>query len=163
VPHGFLVYRRVGSAPYGPPLVDTPTSVGSLTDTHPPLGQTACYVVRAAASTSPLIESAPSNEVCLAARDVVAPAAPVGVAVLPRDEGLEVVWTPSPETDLAAYRVYRESGTGERTRVAEVPVGTTTWLDTTAEPGLLHRYVVTAVDTAGNESAPSTPAEGRRR
>ena len=39
-----------------------------------------CYVVRTAASVEPVVESAPSNEVCVDIRDVAPPAAPVGVA-----------------------------------------------------------------------------------
>ena len=35
------------------------------------------------------------------------PAAPAGVAVLPREGGLEVLWSPSADADLAGYRVYR--------------------------------------------------------
>lgn len=163
IAHGFHVYRRVGPAAYGRPLIEAPTTERKLTDPAPPLGQSACYVVRAVASSDPLIESAASNEVCVAVRDIVAPSAPSGVAVLPREDGLEVVWSPSPEADLAGYRVYRQSGEGEQVRAAEVPIGTSTWVDTTAEPGLLHRYTVSAVDAAGNESAHSPAAEARRR
>jgi len=161
--HGFHVYRRVEPESYGPPITAEPTTEHGVLDPAPPQGRRACYVVRAVASDDPLIESAPSGEACVDVRDIVPPAAPTGVAVLPREEGLEVVWTPSPETDLAGYRVYRASGDGERTRVAEVPLGTTTWLDTGAAAGILHHYTVSAVDAAGNESAMSEAAEARRR
>jgi len=161
--YGFHVYRRVDPARYGPPITAEPTTEHGVLDPAPPQDGRACYEVRAVASDNPLIESAPSNEACVDVRDIVPPAAPSGVAVLPREEGLEVVWTPSPETDLALYRVYRASGDGERGRVAEVPLGTTTWVDATAASGALHHYTVTAVDAAGNESAPSEAAEARRR
>jgi len=161
--HGFHVYRRVEPESYGPPITAEPTIEHGVLDPAPPQGRRACYVVRAVASDDPLIESAPSSEACVDVRDIVPPAPPTGVAVLPRAEGLEVVWTPSPETDLAGYRVYRESGDAGRTRVAEVDLGTTTWLDTAAAAGMLHRYTVSAVDAAGNESAPSDAAEARRR
>lgn len=149
---GFLVYRRVGTESYRLPLAQEPIEARSETDTTAPPGSTACYVVRAAASIDPLVESAASNEACVEVRDIVAPGAPTGTAVLPRERGLEVIWTPSPESDLAGYRVYREAPGEPRSRLAEVEAARAAWLDTTARPGIVYRYDVTAVDLAGNES-----------
>jgi hypothetical protein len=159
---GFHVYRRREGQPYARPLVETPLEGRQFTDKTAPLGATVCYEVRAVASVSPLIESAPSNEACLQVRDIVAPAAPTGLAVLPQEGGLEVVWSPSPEEDLTGYRVYRAVSGGAPARLVEVAAGTTTWLDASAEAGHLYTYSVTAVDRSGNESAPSEAAEGRR-
>ena len=122
------------------------------TDATAPQGARACYVVRAAASVDPLVESAASSEACLEVRDIEPPAALTGLAVLPRERGLEVLWTPSPEDDLAGYRVYREAAGEPRSRVAEVEVARSAWLDTRARPGVVYQYDVTAVDRAGNES-----------
>ena len=118
-----------------------------------------CYVVRAAASVDPLVESAPSNEACLEVRDIEPPAAPTGTAVLPRERGLEVLWTPSSEDDLAGYRVYREAPGEPRSRVAEVEAARSAWLDTRARPGVVYQYDVTAVDRAGNESPKAQAVE----
>ena len=87
----------------------------------PPWARPHCYVVRAVASTDPLIESAPSNEACVDNRDVMAPAAPPGLAVLPREGGLEILWGPSADADVAGYRVYRTAAGGPRERLVEVP------------------------------------------
>jgi fibronectin type 3 domain-containing protein len=114
-------------------------------------------------SVDPLIESAPSNEACVEVRDIVPPAPPGGLAVVPRDGALEVVWSPSPDVGLATYRVYRAAAGAEAERVAEIPAGTTTWVDTTGEGGVLYRYTVTAVDAAGNEGPSSGSAEGIRQ
>lgn len=159
---GFYVYRRAKAQPYARPLVETPEESHQFTDRTAPLGATVCYEVRAVASVRPLIESAPSNEACLRIHDIVAPAAPTGLAVLPQGGGLEVVWSPSAEEDLAGYRVYRAASGGAPVRLTEVAAGTTTWLDTSAEVGQLYAYSVTAVDRSGNESPPSEAAEGRR-
>jgi hypothetical protein len=159
---GFHVYRRDKAQPYVRPLVERPEEGRQFTDKTARLGATVCYEVRAVASVNPLIESAPSNEACLQVRDIVAPAAPTGLAVLPQERGLEVVWSPSPESDLAGYRVYRAVAGGAPARLAEVAAGTTTWLDTSAQAGPLYAYSVTAIDRAGNESPPSEAAEGRR-
>jgi hypothetical protein len=156
---GFLVYRRVGGAGDGAPLVEEPTERRSLRDTGVPAGATACYVVRAVASTSPLVESAPSNEVCVEVRDIAAPAPPAGLAVLPREGGLEVLWSPSAEADLAGYRVYRAVADGRPEKVAEIELARTSWLDAAARRGAVYRYAVTAFDRAGNESPPTDPVE----
>jgi len=157
--NGFLMYRRIGGAAFGEPLIGEPLEQRSLLDPGVPLGATACYVVRAVASTDPLVESAPSNEACVDNRDVSAPAPPVGVAVLPRESGLEVLWGPSVDTDLAGYRVYRTAPGTPRERIAEVGANRSAWLDTTARPGIIYAYAVAAFDPAGNESAPAEPVE----
>jgi fibronectin type 3 domain-containing protein len=107
----------------------------------------------------PLVESAPSNEACAEVRDIAPPAVPAGLAVLPREGGLEILWSPSPEPDLAGYRVYRAAGDGAPERVAEVAAGRASWLDESARPGVDYRYAVTAFDAAGNESGRTEPVE----
>jgi fibronectin type 3 domain-containing protein len=114
------------------------------------------------AAAQPLVESAASNEACIDVKDVLAPAAPAGVAAIPRDEGIEVSWSPSPEGDLLAYRVYRSPRRGgQMERVAEVAAPETTFLDKEPPEGGL-QYSVTAVDRAGNESPVTSSAEVRR-
>jgi hypothetical protein len=117
--------------------------------------------VRGVVATTPVaIESAPSAEVCMAVQDIFAPAAPLGVAALPREGGAEVSWSPSPEPDLKEYRVYRATGDAPPRRVATAPAGETSLSVAGLPPGV-HVYTVTAVDGDGNESTPSRPAEVR--
>ena len=156
---GFFVYRRLGGAAYDAPLVEEPLERRGHADTLVPRGTTACYVVRAVVSTEPLVESAPSNEACAEVRDIAPPATPAGLAVLPREGGLEILWSPSAEPDLAGYRVYRAAPDGAPERIAEVGAGRAAWLDETAERGVAYRYTVTALDQAGNESERSEPVE----
>jgi hypothetical protein len=153
------VYRRVGGAEYAEPLAEEPLEPRSFQDASAPLGATVCYVVRAVGSTQPLVESAPSNEACVAVHDVTAPATPAGLAVLPREGGLEVLWSPSAEPDLAAYRVYRTVPGSAREKLAETATNRSAWLDETARRGVVYRYAVTAVDQAGNESEPTEEVE----
>ena len=117
------------------------------------------HLFRAVGSTDPLIESAPSNEACVDNRDVTAPATPAGVAVLPREGGLEVLWGPSADADLAGYRVYRAAAGAARERIAEAATNRSSWVDDTARRGVTYAYTVTAFDQAGNESAPAEPVE----
>jgi hypothetical protein len=156
---GFLVYRRVGEASFGNPLPGEPLERRAAEDADVPAGATACYVVRAVASMEPLVESGPSNEACVAVRDIAAPDAPAGLAVLPREGSLELLWSPCSASDLAGYRVYRTAPGGERERVAEVGVELTSWLDATAARGAVYQYVVAAFDQSGNESEPSEAVE----
>jgi hypothetical protein len=154
----FFVYRRSEHGTYGPPL--SATTIASTTyedDTAVP-GETWCYAVRTVASTTPQIESETSNEPCLKVEDVSPPAAPVGVTARETEGGVEVVWSPAPEPDLKVFRVYRSVGNQRAKLVAEVPGGTTTYLDAEAPQGALVHYTLTAVDEAGNESAASPPA-----
>lgn len=158
---GFWVYRRGRDGSYGPPLSPKPLEENSFEDEAAPMGTELCYVVRAVASLAPVVESARSDEACIAVRDLTPPAPPSGLGVLPRDGGLEVSWSPSTDTDLALYRLYRAAGRGTEIRRAELPAKETAFLDEDGSPGTDYRYRLTAVDKDGNESAPSAPAEGR--
>jgi fibronectin type 3 domain-containing protein len=118
--------------------------------------------VRTVASSEPVVESASSGEACVENKDVFPPAAPTGVAVLLRDDGLELSWSPSLEADLASYRVYRAEAGGAPVRRGEVAAPETAFHDTAVPPGAVLAYTVTAVDRDGNESPPSTSVEARR-
>lgn len=157
---GFWVYRRTKAGRYERPLFAEPTPDKSQLDAEAGAGQDWCYVVRAVVSHEPVIESASSNEACLTARDIAPPTVPSGLTLLAQAGGLEVRWSPSPEADLAGYRVYRAAPTGAPEKIAEIPAGTASFLDTTAAAGTAYRYTVTAIDKVGNESAPSAPLLG---
>jgi hypothetical protein len=158
----FFVYRRSKTGDYVFPLQDKPTTDATALDEKALPGDSSCFVVRTAASTAPLVESGPSNEACLTVEDVAAPATPLGVAAQPKEGGLEVSWSPSPEADLAVYRVYRWSQGAPVARIAEAPAGETTYLDTEAPAGVVVRYSVSAVDKSGNESGRSPAASASR-
>jgi hypothetical protein len=157
---GFWVYRRTRAGRYDRPLFAEPTPDKSHLDAGAGAGQDWCYVVRAVVSHEPVIESASSNEACLTSRDIAPPTVPSGLTPLAQAGGLELRWSPSPEADLAGYRVYRAAPTGAPEKIAEIPAGTASFLDATAVAGTAYRYTVTAIDKAGNESAPSAPLLG---
>ncbi|MHA7287364.1 malectin domain-containing carbohydrate-binding protein [Arthrobacter sp. MDT3-44] len=74
------------------------------------------------------------------------------------DKAVELSWKASPSSDSATYRVYRSTAGGAADTgsvVSELPADTTTYEDTTAVIGEEYSYALTAVDTAGNESAQS--------
>lgn len=83
--------------------------------------------------------------------DTAPPATPTGIAVSLKAQALEVAWARNAEPDLASYRVYR-SGSA-LTGFALVATTETPRFGDALE-GVAY-YRVTAVDRAGNESAPS--------
>ena len=157
---GFRIFRRDPVASYEAPMNPVPITTTAFADRTAGSGPRWCYMVRAAASVEPVVESAPSNEICVDIKDVAPPAAPVGVATLASASAVEVSWSPSAEPDLAGYRLYRAPEGGTPSRLAELPPGQTTWRDASPGRGGLFVYTVTAFDQLGNESPPSKPAEG---
>ncbi|HEV7187920.1 MAG TPA: metallophosphoesterase, partial [Blastococcus sp.] len=93
-----------------------------------------------------------------------APAAPTGLAAgAVTSSQVPLSWTASAGSGVAGYRVYRGSST---TPLNGALVTATSFTDTTVAAGTAYSYAVTAVDSAGNESARSasvsvsTPAAG---
>lgn len=84
--------------------------------------------------------------------DTAPPQAPHIYAAYSKDADKVVLkWTPGAEADLAGYNVYRM---GPRTRVNAAPITRPLFVDTNSGSSDLF-YTVTAMDGAGNESAPS--------
>jgi len=142
------------------------SDANSYEDTRYEFGKTYVYVVRSVMTQEGMeIESDNSNPVMVAAVDTFPPAAPQGLvaAVLPGAAPSSLVvdlsWSINLETDLAGYRVYRSEQEGARGQLITpdlLPVPAVR--DTSVEPGHRYWYTVTAVDRAGNESAPSRAA-----
>jgi len=152
---GFWIYRRAKDGVARRPLVAQLTQGSTYLDAAVQPGEEWCYSVRFVAQASPPVESAASNEACVGIRDIAAPAAPAGLALVREAQAVEISWTPSTEADLAGYRVYRAVEPVEEAEaglIAELPRQTTVFRDDTLQPGLVHTYFVVAVDAAGNES-----------
>jgi len=86
-----------------------------------------------------------------------APAAPAGLTALPTSTGVALTWTANTETDLAGYNVYRSLYPTEGFTLLNTNglLTSPAFNDTTAPGGATSYYLVTAVDTSGNEGAPS--------
>lgn len=97
------------------------------------------------------------------ARDVFAPDRPQGLQAVysgvETQRSIDLTWTPSEDTDLAGYNVYRREGGNEAGRVNKELVTTPSYRDPEVQAGKTYFYVVTAVDTRGNESTSSAPAD----
>lgn len=126
-------------------------------------GKTYVYIVRSAINVGgKLLESGDSSPVILTPKDIFPPAAPQDVvaALLPgAAPGTTVVdlsWAINLETDLAGYRVYRSERENERGQLLTPDLlPSPAYRDSSVLSGRPYWYIVTAVDHAGNESAPS--------
>jgi hypothetical protein len=116
------------------------------------------------------LRSAVSQPVTIAMRDTFPPHTPSSLEAVPggataADRSIDLSWTPDTDADLAGYFVYRQEVdpkgvvTGTVTRLNTTPVVGPAYRDQTALAGHRYAYRVTAVDTAGNESAPSADVQ----
>jgi hypothetical protein len=112
------------------------------------------------------LRSAASPPVTVVMRSTFPPHAPTSLEAVPggataSDRSIDLSWTPNTGPDLAGYIVYRQDidskgvAAGTATRLNATPVVGPAYRDQTAMAGRRYAYRVTAVDTAGNESAPS--------
>ena len=120
------------------------------------------------------IQSEPSSRLTLAMADTFPPKIPNGLASISGTTSagagsepapyIDLSWEPNGEADLAGYRVYRQlarpdgSPQGPLARLTHTVITVSTYRDVAVRAGQGYIYTVTAVDAAGNESAPSARA-----
>ncbi len=152
---GVLIYRRQADEDYGPSLNSAPLAVSGFVDTGAPLDTELCYAARTVVSLQPFVESGDSEEACLLFEDIAPPEAVVGVTLLRQAEGIEVSWSPSQSADLLAFRVYRAHRGEPPVLLAELTPDILNYLDPNPPPAAILEYTITALDSSGNEGAPS--------
>jgi len=170
---GYRIYRSEIHPPASPPQ-DIPESrvaqldssqTNSYRDTSIVFDHTYFYVVRSVIQVEGHeLESSDSQPLTVTPRDTFPPAAPQGLvaALLPGSAPgtvlVDLSWSINLETDLAGYRVYRSEQEGTRGQLLTPHLLPTPAVrDTSVGPGHRYWYTVTAVDRAGNESAPDAP------
>lgn len=142
-----------------------PSPTNSYADALFDFGKTYVYTVRSViiAAGNPL-ESDDSAPSIITSRDTFPPAPPQNLtaAVTPLPSGspaVDLSWSINLETDLAGYHVYRSEQQGAPGRLLTPDLlPTPAYRDMSVQPGHRYSYTVTAVDRAGNESAPGPPA-----
>jgi len=176
-PTTYNVYRELAPDPFLlPPAVSPGWSVPAPVALNPaPLAVTSftdalegrrprCYTVRAQRGT---VMSEASPLLCITPVDVFPPAAPVGLASVPSEGGISLIWEPSSELDFGGYLVLRrEAGDATLRQVTERPIAEARYRDTDVKPGTRYIYSVAAVDTRlplPNVSALSAPVEETAR
>jgi fibronectin type 3 domain-containing protein len=162
---GYNVYRAEGSQtqPSQTPLNPRPITATSFADQTFKFGEEYVYVVRAVSlgTGGEPVESLNSNAVTATPRDIFAPTAPTGVtaAASPTPLRISVFFAASPERDVAGYNVFRSEdpdlSKDRWTKLNRTLLDRTTYPDDAVQSGKKYFYYVTAVDSAGNTSAPS--------
>lgn len=116
------------------------------------------------------LRSATSAAVAVAVRDVFPPDPPTGLIAVPAFAGeggagapattpaIDLSWEPNMEARIVGYRIYRrdQDAAASWQRLDAEPVRMTAYRDLGVVAGRAYAYRVTAVNEAGNESAPST-------
>ena len=176
-PTTYNVYREIAPDPYLlPPAARPAWSVPAPSAINPaPLpttsimdtldgGRTRCYTVRAQRGT---VMSAASPPLCVTPVDVFPPAAPTGLAAVPSEGGISLIWEPNAELDLGGYLVLRrEAGDATLRQLTDRPIAEARYRDTDVKAGTRYIYSVAAVDSQvplPNTSAPSAPVEETAR
>ena len=95
-------------------------------------------------------------------QDITPPAAPAGFTATAGSHLVALNWTANAESDFAGYRVYRATTAPVPTTGTPLSGATLltspSYTDGSALNGTTYHYVVTAVDTNGNQSASSVDA-----
>ena len=119
-----------------------------------------CYTVRAQRG-SVLSESSP--RVCITPTDRFPPAPPVGLAAVPSEGAINLIWEPNAESDLGGYLVLRRGpGDAALRQLTSVPISGARYRDDTVESGTRYTYAAVAVDTQlprPNASPPSAAVD----
>jgi hypothetical protein len=177
-PTTYNVYRELAPDPLVlPPAAGTPewSALTPQALNPAPLAVTAatdevlfdrerCYTVRAQRG---MVLSAPSPPTCVVPIDVFPPAAPAGLAAVPSEGGISLIWEPVGDPDLGGYLVLRrEAGDATLRQMTDAPIVDARYRDTDVTPGTRYFYTVVAVDTRlplPNMSAASEPVEETAR
>jgi hypothetical protein len=138
----------------------------SYSDKSFEFGKTYVYIVRSVLDRDGVaLESADSTPAIVTPRDTFPPAAPqaISAAASPGETDnafvVDLSWSINVEPDFAGYRVYRSEQPDTKGQLLTPELlPTPAYRDTSVPPARRYWYVVTAVDRAGNESAPSPPA-----
>lgn len=156
---GYAVYRRGAQEKgHGEPVHAAGPTEKSWLDSAARYGQSYIYAVTSFNDRDPFIESAITSEREVRYQDRFAPPVPADLVALGESGRIRLVWKGSEAEDFAGYIVYRRDAAGDFQRVTAQPLTAAEYNDTGVKPGTASSYRVTAVDQAGNESAPSNEA-----
>ncbi|WP_327695854.1 PA14 domain-containing protein [Streptomyces sp. NBC_00459] len=155
---GYRIYRRLNGSTFPTKPLATTTAT-TYTDTSLPVTGADTYYYELRAYDKAGNESAGTAEKPVTTVDRTAPAAPTGLETALSLSGIWIEWTAV--TGASSYRVYR-APSGSSSYVSIGNMTTASYLDTSAVEESTYTYQVTALDTAGNESARSAAVKATR-
>lgn len=160
---GYRVYRRLKGTSYPTNPIATTTSTSYTDTTVPKDGNVYYYEVRAYDKAGNA--SSGTADLGITTLDRTAPAAPKGVEdnwAMGYPDKVTLYWDGNKESDLAGYRVYRSTSSTVALTAENRMTGDTLsgggYTGPLPQTGDKCYYVVTAVDTHGNESVASRTA-----
>jgi|GEM_PF-283760 len=159
---GYNIYRSTTSGSGYTQLNGSLLTSSNYTDNSVTNGTTYYYVVTATDTNSN--ESDYSGEASATPADTTAPAAPTGLTATAGNAKVLLDWNTNSEGDLAGYNIYRSTTSGSGySKLNGSLLSSSDYNDTGVTNGTTYYYVVTAADTASNESdyssqASATPA-----
>ena len=117
-------------------------------DTTIEYGQTYQYYVQGQQKSGDGYAESEGSEVrTIKPVDVFPPAVPTGLTVQAGTGNMELVWERNTEKDFAAYRIYKDG------KLLSQGLTSPAFSDPDVQPGTKYQYQISALDTAGNESA----------
>jgi hypothetical protein len=157
---GYNIYRNPPAG--GGVVLETPVNEAPVSGTEyrdVPLVGTYSYAITAVTSTKPQrSESEPVMIGGVEFRDLVPPPVPAEVDTLVEERAVRILWDPVEGGDVAGYKVYRRGPMPPALLLTQSPITETTFTDADPPPGV-YNYLVTSVDTSGNESPPGRSEE----
>ena len=143
---GYRIYRKTGSASWGK-LVDV-GAVTSYTDTSAAAGTTYTYTVRCLNSSNTVVSGYDSVGVSGAWTKSTAGyiATPTLVCAAASGSGIKVTW--KAVSGAAGYRIYRKTGSGSWSNLADVGA-VTSYQDNSAASGTKYTYTVRCLNSSG--------------
>ena len=95
--------------------------------------------------------------------DIVPPASPLIKKIVPSDSGVVITWVNSPSKDVEKILLYRNREGGANWKLINIfsPDSASIYTDKPSEGGYTYRYLIIAVDEAGNESKPGKPVAAK--
>jgi hypothetical protein len=147
------------------PLTQAPIGDTQLTQPISALGVERCFMVRSVDVVSGYHVRGPASPVaCIELTDKFPPAPPASLAAVASGGAINLIWDPSPSSDLAGYLVLRAEAPGATlTPLTKDPLDRTAFVDKTVKAGVTYTYAVVAVDKSGNRSTESDRVEETAR
>jgi uncharacterized protein len=94
--------------------------------------------------------------------DIVPPASPLITSVNNENTAISLKWNQSHSRDVMMQVIYRnKEGSPGWTLIDKLSAQENSYRDSLITAGILYRYLVLAVDSAGNESKPGNPVTGK--
>ena len=143
------------------PLNPKPLDVTTFARDGAEAGKEQCFVVRSVAAVgTAMIESNPSDPICVTPRDTFPPAAPKNLQGVGSTGVINLIWDANTEGDFGGYLVLRGEAPGDTLQpLTPQPIKETRYQDRTVKPGVTYVYAIVAADRA---APPNRSAESNR-